>query len=54
MYQGIDIFSETNVINWNDVKNSGIQMVYIKATEGINYVNPLMVSQYNGAKTQGF
>ena len=53
MYKGIDIFSETNVVNWEEVKNSGIQVVYIKATEGVSYVNPIMVSQYNGAKNAG-
>jgi len=58
MYQGvddhgIDVFSGTNVINWNLVDKSGVQMVYIKATEGISYTNPLMVSQYQGAKAAG-
>ncbi|WP_234124442.1 GH25 family lysozyme [Clostridium hydrogenum] len=53
MYQGIDVFSGTNVTNWSSVKNSGIQMVYIKATEGVSYTNPLMNSQYNGAKAAG-
>lgn len=53
MYKGIDVFSGTNVTNWSSVKNSGIQMVYIKATEGVSYTNPLMNSQYNGAKNAG-
>jgi lysozyme len=53
MYQGIDVFSGTNVTNWNLVKNSGIQMVYIKATDGVSYTNPLMASQYKGAKAAG-
>jgi lysozyme len=53
MYQGIDVFSGTNVTNWNLIKIDGIQMVYIKATEGVSYTNPLMVSQYEGAKAAG-
>ena len=53
IYRGIDVFSGTNVINWNLVSQSGIQMVYIKATEGVSYTNPLMVSQYQGAKGAG-
>jgi lysozyme len=58
MYQGvddhgIDVFSGTNVFNWNLVDKSGVQMVYIKATEGISYTNPLLVSQYQGAKAAG-
>jgi lysozyme len=53
MYRGIDIFSGTDVTNWNAVKNSGVQMVYIKATDGVSYTNPLFVSQYQGAKAVG-
>lgn len=53
MYQGIDVYSNTNVTNWILVKNNGIQMVYIKATDGVSYTNPLMVSQYQGAKAAG-
>jgi lysozyme len=53
MYQGIDVYSGTNVTDWNAVKNSGIQMVYIKATDGVTYTNPLMDSQYQGAKAAG-
>jgi lysozyme len=50
---GIDVFSGTIVINWEEVKNDGIQMVYIKATEGLSYINPIMVAQYQGAKAAG-
>jgi lysozyme len=53
MYKGIDVFSGTSVTNWKSVKNSGVQMVYIKATEGVSYINPLMISQYQGAKAAG-
>ena len=50
---GFDVFSGTNVTSWNSVTKSGMQMVYIKATEGVSYTNPLMVSQYQGAKAAG-
>jgi lysozyme len=53
MYFGIDVFSGTNVTDWVSVKGSGVQMVYIKATEGVSYTNPLMGSQYQGAKAAG-
>jgi len=53
IYKGIDVFSGTTVTSWKSVKNSGIQMVYIKATDGVSYINPLMVSQYQGAKAAG-
>lgn len=50
---GIDAFSSANVTNWDSIGKIGIQMVYIKATGGLSYTNPLMVSQYQGAKVTG-
>ncbi|MDD3224915.1 MAG: GH25 family lysozyme [Clostridium sp.] len=51
MFKVIDIYSEDNVISWSEVKASGVQWVYIEATDGISYVNPKMDSQYHGAKS---
>ncbi|AND86317.1 Autolytic lysozime (1,4-beta-N-acetylmuramidase), family 25 of glycosyl hydrolase; peptodoglycan-binding domain [Clostridium tyrobutyricum DIVETGP] len=48
--KGIDIYSETVITDWTSVKNSGYEAVMIKATEGINYVNPLINKQYKNAK----
>lgn len=42
--KGIDIYSDTIITDWNAVKGDGVQAVYIKATEGITYVNHLMDS----------
>jgi lysozyme len=50
---GIDEFSGKIVTDWNLIQKSGIQMVYIKATEGVAYINPIMVSQYQGATAVG-
>ena len=49
----IDIYSGTNVTNWAEVKASGVEGVYIKATDGTTYVNPLLDSEYKGAKSVG-
>lgn len=51
--KGIDVYSGTNVTDWNAVKNAGVQAVYIKLTDGLNYNNPSALSQYNGAKAAG-
>jgi len=51
--KGIDISSYQVNVDFVKVKNSGIEIVYIKATEGITYTNPLLNSQYNGAKSAG-
>lgn len=51
--KGIDIYSGTIITDWNAVKTDGVEAVYIKATEGVTYVNPLMDSQYKNAKNRG-
>lgn len=51
--RGIDIASYQLNVDFNKVKNSGIEIVYIKATEGVTYVNPLLKSQYSGAMAVG-
>ncbi len=51
--KGIDIYSGTIITDWSAVKNDGVEAVYIKATEGKTYVNPLMDTQYRNAKAQG-
>lgn len=51
--KGIDIASYQNNVDFQKVKNSGIEIVYIKATEGVTYRSPLMKSQYGGAKAAG-
>ncbi|WP_298844751.1 GH25 family lysozyme [Clostridium sp.] len=51
--KGIDISSYQQNVDFVKVKNSGIEIVYIKATEGITYNNPLLESQYNGAMEAG-
>ncbi|MFT8313165.1 MAG: GH25 family lysozyme [Clostridium sp.] len=52
-FKGIDIYSGTIITDWNAVKADGVAVVYIKATEGVTYVNPLMDSQYKNAKDRG-
>lgn len=51
--KGIDIYSETIITDWNKIKNDGVEVVYIKATEGKTYVNPRIDNQYNEAKNLG-
>ena len=50
---GIDISSYEGNVDFVKVKNSGVEIVYIKATEGITYANPLIKSQYSGAMAAG-
>jgi GH25 family lysozyme M1 (1,4-beta-N-acetylmuramidase) len=51
--KGIDISSHQQNVDFNKVKTSEIEIVYIKATEGVTYISPLLKSQYIGAKKAG-
>ncbi|MCC5425839.1 GH25 family lysozyme [Clostridium botulinum] len=50
--KGIDISMHNNNINFAQVKNAGINVVIIKATEGVEYVDPFLNQHYQGAKAQ--
>ncbi|MBO0560220.1 glycosyl hydrolase [Clostridium botulinum] len=51
--KGIDISMHNGSINFGAVKSAGISVVIIKATEGVDYVDPCLNQHYNGAKAQG-
>ena len=51
--QGIDISSYQAGLDFAAVRESGVSVVYIKATQGLSYVNPDLESQYAGAKING-
>ena len=51
--KGIDVSNHNGSINWLSVKSSGVECVYIKATEGTTYIDPYLSNHYNGAKSAG-
>lgn len=53
IYQGIDVSSWQGSINFSAVKNSGIDIVYIKSSEGRSYIDPYFESNYLNAKANG-
>lgn len=53
IYEGIDVSSYQGEIDFRKVKESGIQVVYIKATEGTYYIDPYLESNYKNAKENG-
>lgn len=53
MFKGIDVSNHQEGINWSSVKNSGVQVAYVKATEGTYYKDPYAPGNYNGAKQNG-
>lgn len=52
-YDGIDVSEWQGEINWEEVSQSGIKFVYIRASEGNNYEDPYAIRNYNGAKENG-
>lgn len=50
---GIDISSWQSGLNLHNVKNSGVEFVIIKATQGTSYINPSCDKHYQQAKACG-
>ena len=50
IYQGIDVSSWQGNINFAQVKNAGIDIVYIKSSEGVSYIDPYFERNYQNAK----
>lgn len=50
IYDGIDVSEWQGNIDFTEVKASGIDIVYIKSSEGNNYIDPYFKSHYEQAK----
>ncbi|SDM20208.1 glycoside hydrolase family 25 protein [Allokutzneria albata] len=53
MSSGIDV-SRHQDVNWYGVRDAGYEWAYIKATEGIGYVDPLFDAHVDAARSVGF
>lgn len=49
----IDVSSNSGVPNFSALRSKGVRGVFIKATEGLTYVNPLLHQQYHFADKAG-
>lgn len=49
-YEGIDVSNWQGYIDYSQVKNSGIEIVYIKASQGTTYKDPYFEINYENAK----
>ncbi len=50
IYQGIDVSRWQGTIDFSKVKKSGVDIVYIKASEGKSYIDPYFERNYEQAK----
>ncbi|MGN1012443.1 MAG: GH25 family lysozyme [Clostridia bacterium] len=53
IYDGIDVSEYQGYIDYNLVRDSGIDIVYIRSSEGTNFVDPYFRENYNNAKAAG-
>lgn len=53
LYNGIDVSEWQGNIDFSDVKQSGIDVVYIKSSQGDNYIDPYFNQHYQNAKANG-
>lgn len=53
IYEGIDVSEWQGTINFKKVKEAGIDIVYIRASEGTNYIDPYFKENYENAKVNG-
>lgn len=53
LHNGIDVSEWQGTINFADVKQSDIEIVYIKSSQGSNYVDPYFNEHYQNAKSNG-
>lgn len=52
-YRGIDVSNWSGYINWRDVREAGIEVAIIQASEGTFYRDPYLHEFYDGAKENG-
>lgn len=52
-YEGIDVSEWQGEIDWQKVKNAGIEMVYIRSSAGSAYRDARFAENYAGAKENG-
>lgn len=53
IYEGIDVSEWQGRINFEEVADSGIKIVYIRASEGTDYIDPYFRENYEKAKENG-
>lgn len=53
IYEGIDVSNWQGYINYEEVKNEGIDIVYIKSSQGDNIIDSYFKINYNNAKANG-
>jgi GH25 family lysozyme M1 (1,4-beta-N-acetylmuramidase) len=51
--QGFDVYTGDGAVNWTSAKNGGYQFAFVKATEGVNFIDSRFTTNMNGAHSAG-
>ncbi|HEV8577853.1 MAG TPA: glycoside hydrolase family 25 protein [Thermoanaerobaculia bacterium] len=51
--RGLDVSHFQGTVDWNQVVQAGYAFAFIKATDGITYVDPMFATNWSGAKAAG-
>ena len=51
--KGIDVSHYQGTVNWPKVKAAGIKFAFAKATEGMTWIDPQLVTNWAGMKNAG-
>lgn len=50
---GFDVYTGDGTVNWTTAKNAGYQFAFVKATEGVNFIDSKFTTNMNGAHNAG-
>lgn len=53
IYDGVDVSAWQEGVNFEEVKKAGYEVVYIKASQGTDYIDPYLNNYYTEAKDNG-
>lgn len=53
IYSGIDVSEYQGYIDYSRVREAGVEVVYIRSSEGTNFVDPYFRTNYDNAKANG-
>jgi GH25 family lysozyme M1 (1,4-beta-N-acetylmuramidase) len=51
--QGVDVSNHQGAVNWTSMKNAGITFAYVKATEGVDFIDAQFTTNMTNAKAAG-
>lgn len=51
--QGVDVSHHNGQIDWRKIRSTGIAFVFVKATDGIDYIDPMYATHFREAKAAG-